>query len=318
MTDAIVCEGLTRRFHDLLAVDGLDLVVAEGEVFGFLGPNGAGKTTTVRLLNGLLGASAGRATVLGLDVATQADEVRRHTGVLTETPSLYETLSARDNLRFYGDLYGVPQKDLPGRADRLLDEFGLLERADDRVGTYSKGMHQRLALARTLLHEPPLLFFDEPTAGLDPEAARMVNDLIRRLASQGGRTIFLCTHNLAEAQRLCTRIGVIDRGVLKAVGSPRALARALWQTVEVEIDLRGAPAPELLRALEGLDAVQKVSATAEGLAVELGSEEDIPDAVAALAAAGARIYGVAPRRHSLEEIYFQIQGQERTLLGGTA
>ncbi len=318
MTDAIVCEGLTRRFKDLVAVDGLDLVVPEGEVFGFLGPNGAGKTTTVRLLNGLLNASAGRATVLGMDVATQSAEVRRHSGVLTETPSVYETMSARDNLRFYGDLYGVPMGQLPGRVDHLLAEFGLDERADDRVGTFSKGMHQRLALARTLLHEPALLFFDEPTAGLDPEAARMVNDLIRQLASKGAHTIFLCTHNLAEAQRLCNRIGVIDRGVLEAVGSPRELARQLWQSVEVEIDLRGATSAEVRQAVEGLSFVHRVTPTPEGLTVELGNEEDIPEVVAAVNSAGGRIYRVAPRQHSVEEIYFQIQGQDRTRLGGAA
>jgi len=318
VTDAIVCEGLTRRFNGLVAVNGLDLAVPVGEVFGFLGPNGAGKTTTVRLLNGLLSASAGQARVLGMDVATQADEVRRHTGVLTETPSVYETMSARDNLLFYGDLYGVPENALPDRVERLLSEFGLEERANDKVGTFSKGMHQRLALARTLLHEPALLYFDEPTAGLDPEAARMVHDLIRQLASQGAHTIFLCTHNLAEAQRLCTRIGVIDRGVLKAVGSPRELARQLWQSVEVEIQLRSAATADVRRAVEGLPFVHRASPTPEGLIVELGNEEDIPDVVAAVAAAGGRIYGVAPREHSVEEIYFQIQGQDRTRLGGAA
>ncbi|NLD74657.1 MAG: ABC transporter ATP-binding protein [Chloroflexi bacterium] len=313
MTDAIICEGLTRRYGDLVAVNGLDLVVREGEVFGFLGPNGAGKTTTVRLLNGLLNPSAGRARVLGLDVAQAPLEVRRNTGVLTETPSLYETLSARDNLRFYGELFDVPEGALPQRVDDLLGEFGLTERADDRVGTYSKGMLQRLALARTLLHEPRILFLDEPTAGLDPSASRMVNDLIQRLAAQGGHTIFLCTHNLAEAQRLCDRIGVIDRGTLRAVGSPQELARQIWQTVEVEIDLRGEAPPAVLRALEDLAAVQQHTEEGGGLRLELASEEDLPDVVAALVAAGARIYGVIPREHSLEDIYFEIQ--EQTVLG---
>jgi ABC-2 type transport system ATP-binding protein len=316
MTEAIVCEQLTRRYGDLVAVNGLDLVVGEGEVFGFLGPNGAGKTTTVRLLNGLLNPSAGRARVLGLDVATDAIEVRRRTGVLTETPSLYESLSARENLRFFGDLYGVAEEALPGRVDALLEEFGLADRADDRAGTYSKGMRQRLALARTLLHEPRILFLDEPTAGLDPAASRMVNDLIQRLAAQGGHTIFLCTHNLAEAQRLCDRIGVIDRGTLRAVGSPQALARQIWQTVEVEIDLRGEAPPAVRRALEGLAAVRRVGEESGRLRLELASEEDLPEVVAAVVGAGGRIYGVAPREHSLEDIYFQIQ--EQTALEGGA
>ena len=303
---------LRKVYGDVVAVDSLTLSVEQGEVFGFLGPNGAGKTTTVRLLNGILNPSAGRARVLGLDVATAPLEVRRRTGVLTETPSLYESLSARENLRFFGDLYGVPEGDLPGRVAALLEEFGLAERADDRVGTYSKGMLQRLALARTLLHEPRILFLDEPTAGLDPAASRMVNDLIQRLASQGGHTIFLCTHNLAEAQRLCDRIGVIDRGALRAVGSPRELARQIWQAVEVEIDLRGDAPPAVRGAIEGLAAVRHVAEEAGRLRLELASEEDLPEVVAAVVGVGGRIYGVAPREHSLEDIYFRIQEQTAT------
>jgi len=318
MAEAIVCEGLTRRFGDLTAVDGLDLSVHEGEVFGLLGPNGAGKTTTVRMLNGVLAASAGRATVLGHDVTAEAHVVRRKTGVLTETPGLYEPLSARDNLRFYGALYDVPEDTLNERIDALLAEFGLAERADDRVGEYSKGMRQRLAIARTLLHEPSLLFFDEPTSGLDPAAARMVNELIASLSRKRGRTVFLCTHNLAEAQRLCDRIGVIDRGALKAVGTPKELARSIWQALEVEIELRAPPEPELITALDCLASVRRASADGGTLVVELDAEESIPDLVLTLAQAGGRIYRVEPREYTLEDIYFKIQEGGQGTPGGTA
>lgn len=318
MSDAIVCQGLSRHFGDVVAVDRLDLTIEVGEVFGFLGPNGAGKTTTVRLLNGVLTATAGRAWVLGHEVAADPNRVRRLTGVLTETPSLYEPLSARQNLRFFGDLYDVPAADLDGRIDALLTEFGLAERADDRVGEYSKGMRQRLAIARTLLHEPALLFFDEPTAGLDPAAARMVNTMIANLSRGGGRTIFLCTHNLAEAQRLCDRIGVIDRGTLKAVGTPRELARSIWQSLEVEIELRADPAPAVMAALRALPSVKRTSEEAGTLVVELDTEEAIPEVVAAVAATGGRVYRVEPREYTLEDIYFQIQSETEGVPGGAA
>ncbi len=311
MDQVIVTENLSRSFGDKTAVDHLNLTVQRGEVFGFLGPNGAGKTTTVRLLNGVLAISGGRAQVLGFDVATQATEIRRRTGVLTETPSLYEPLTARENLLFFGDLYGVPSDELESRADAMIEEFGLGERANDRVGTYSKGMRQRLTIARALLHEPPLLFFDEPTASLDPSASRMVIEMIRELSHQRGRTIFLCTHNLAEAQELCDRVAVIDQGMLQAVGTPRELARQLWEGCWVKVDLRGEPTSEVRAALERMPGVLSHAVESNNLLLELDDEESIPDAVAGICAAGGRIFGIMPREHSLEEVYFKIRGEGR-------
>jgi len=316
MQAVIVAEGLTRHFGDHLAVNQLNLQVASGEVFGFLGPNGAGKTTTVRLLNGVLSAGGGSARVLGHDVATDGPEIRRHTGVLTETPSLYEALTARENLLFFGDLYGLPESELPRRADALLEEFGLADRADDRVGTYSKGMHQRLAIARALLHSPELIFLDEPTSGLDPAAARMVRDTIQKLSQAEGRTVFLCTHNLAEAQALCSRVGVIDHGVLQAVGTPQELASSLWHELSVEIDLHGEPSAAVRETLSRLPGVSGQSLEKGKLVLTLASEEAIPTVVAAIASAGGRIFSVLPREHTLEEIYFRIQGNGET--GGAA
>lgn len=308
MSRVIIAEGLTRRFGSHLAVDRLDLYVDAGEVFGFLGPNGAGKTTTVRLLNGLLNPSAGRAFIFGQDVAQRSADIRRRTGVLTEAPSLYDALTARHNLTFFGDLYDIPRTELQAKVDASLSQLGLAGRADDRVATYSKGMRQRLAIARALLHEPPLLFLDEPTAGLDPAAARMVTDLIAQLSHRQGRTIFLCTHNLTEAQRLCDRVGVIDEGRLRALGTPEQLARDLWTGLWVEIDLRGPISSAVEGALAGLPGVRGHSAVDGVLKVELESDKAIPAVVSAVAAAGGRIYRVVPKEHSLEEIYFQIQG----------
>jgi ABC-2 type transport system ATP-binding protein len=307
MEPMIVTQNLGRSFGDIEAVKGLDIEIPQGQVFGFLGPNGAGKTTTVRLLNGVLTPTAGKAWVAGMDVAAEGPAIRRLSGVLTETPSLYDALTARENLLFFGDLYGVSEAELPQRVEQTLQEFELAARGDDRVATFSKGMRQRLAIARALLHRPPLLFLDEPTSGLDPAAARLVTGMIARLSRQEGRTVFLCTHNLTEAQRLCDRVGVIDRGALRALGRPQELARQFWQSVSVRIDLRGAPSAPVAALLDTHPLVS--SHTQEDGAIQLmvESEEAIPTVVADLAAAGARIYAVIPKEHTLEDIYFRVQ-----------
>lgn len=311
MSSVIQTEHLTRRFGDLTALDQISLTVEQGEVFGLLGPNGAGKTTLVRLLNGMLAISGGSARVLGYDPASQGDQLRRHTGVLTETPSLYEQLSARENLIFFGTLYGVPEVDLPRRVDEMLDLFGLRERTANKAGEFSKGMKQRLALARTLVHEPELLFFDEPTAALDPEASRQVTDLIASLSRERGRTIFLCTHNLDEAQRLCDRVAVINRGKLLAVGTPAQLARDQFQGTWVEIALRTAPDGGLVAALQAMPEVIQVSLDDQKLAVQINHDDVIPAVVAQVVELGGQIMRVNPREHSLEEIYFKVQEEAK-------
>ena len=199
-TPIIITEHLTRRFDDNIAVDDLNLEVRSGEVFGFLGHNGAGKTTTVRLLNGVLEAHTGKIRVLGLNPINDGSALRFRSGVLTESISLDNRLTARDNLHIYADLFGVPRSIVKSRVAELFEFFELSEHANERVSGYSTGMRQRLALARTLLHEPEILFLDEPTSGLDPLAAHQVNELISNLSREKGRTVFLCTHNLVEAQ----------------------------------------------------------------------------------------------------------------------
>jgi ABC-2 type transport system ATP-binding protein len=308
MAHTIEAEGLTRSFRGLKAVNGVSFAVEPGEVFGLLGPNGAGKTTLVRLLNGVLAADSGTARVLGFNSTTQGDAIRARTGVLTEQPSLYERLSARDNLRFFGTMYGVAEADLAKRVDELLGLFELSDRANDRVGGFSKGMKQRLALARTLIHQPELLFFDEPTAGLDPEASRGVTELIERLSHQSGRTVFLCTHNLDEAQRLCSRVAVINKGHLLAVGTPDELARNLWQGEWVDITLKVPPGEGLLVNLGALEAVLDIKPDGTTLAVQIKNAEATPRVVAKVVESGGQIMRVAPREHSLQEIYFTLQG----------
>jgi ABC-2 type transport system ATP-binding protein len=305
----ITTDGLTRRFGDVVAVDHLSLEVQPGEIFGFLGHNGAGKTTTVRLLNGVLTADQGTARVLNLDPVTEGPVLRRSTGVLTETPSLDERLTGRENLRIYADLYGVPPPEVPQRVDALLDAFELAHRADEKASGYSKGMKQRLALARALLHSPELLFLDEPTAGLDPVAARRVHGMITRLSDQEQRTVFLCTHNLGEAQRLCDRVAVLEHGRLVALGTPGELARQLGRSQRLEIQV----APDSVEATATvLEATLGINAAAEedGLFTVVGADrEAVPDLVASLVAAGVRIYRVTPREPSLEDVYFALHGE---------
>ncbi|HBY06977.1 MAG TPA: ABC transporter ATP-binding protein, partial [Chloroflexi bacterium] len=231
---------LTRRFGDKNAVDNLSLDVQAGEIFGFLGHNGAGKTTTVRLLNGVLEPTSGEARVLGLDPQTEGPALRAQTGVLTETPSLDERLTARENLSIYADLYNFPRLEVPGRVNSLLSEFDLADRADEKVGGYSKGMKQRLALARALLHKPEVLFLDEPTSGLDPVAARHVHDLVENLARREGCTVFMCTHNLVEAQKLCDRVAVMEHGLMVALGTPSDLTRQYVKRLDVNLEVEPA------------------------------------------------------------------------------
>ncbi len=306
----IAVSGLIRRFGDVVAVDGLTLEIYPGEVFGLLGHNGAGKTTTVRLLNGLLAPDSGSARVLGQVPLHDGPVLRRRTGVLTETPSLDERLTGRENLEIYAELYGVPRSEVPGRIESLLEGFELTHRADEKAGDYSKGMKQRLALARALLHEPDILFLDEPTSGLDPVGARRVHELISQLSQEQHRTVLLCTHNLAEAQKLCGRVAVLEHGRLVALGTPAELARRLGRSQRLEIDVAPEQVPGALAVLEArFGAIE--SPPENGMILVTGADrERIPALVAELVGAGIRIYGITPRVPSLEDVYFALHGEE--------
>ena len=229
---AIETHDLTRSFPSGVALDGLTIDVRPGEVLALLGPNGAGKTTTVRLLNGILTPDRGRATVLGLDPVTHGDDVRRRTGVLTEHAGLDERLTARENLTLTGRMRGLDRAWVSRRADELLEQFGMADRADQQVQGTSTGQRKRLALARALLHDPEVLFLDEPTSGLDPTATRDVIDLIGSLATEHGRTVVLATHFLGEAGRLADRMAVLHRGRLHAFGRPDEIAADLWHGID--------------------------------------------------------------------------------------
>jgi len=297
----IQTENLTKKFGDVLAVDQLTLQVNEGEVFGFLGPNGAGKTTTVRMLTSLISPSAGTAIVNGFVVGKQDTEIRRSVGILTETPGMYDTLSAEFNLLIYANLYEV--KDPKSQVEKYLGMLGLSDRRYDEVGTFSKGMKQKLAIARALLHEPRILFLDEPTSALDPESAHLVRDFISELSKEG-RTIFLCTHNLDEADRLCSRIGVFKSHLL-VVDTPNQLRSQVFGR-KVVFHLRQAD-DALAEAVRALPFVRDCRIIDNRIVINL-DDPDVhnPDIIRTLVGQGADIQYVGELRHSLEDVYLQL------------
>lgn len=304
--------GLTRRFGETIAVDGLSLDVYAGEIFGFLGHNGAGKTTTVRLLNGVLEATTGNAKVFGLDPQADGPALRARTGVLTETPSLDERLTALDNLLIYADLYGVPKKDVTSRVKGLLAEFDLLDRANEKAGAYSKGMMQRLALARALLHEPELIFLDEPTAGLDPVATRHVHELVERLVHREGRTVFLCTHNLMEAQKLCDRVAVMEHGRLVALGTPAELTRQYVKRMEIEVEVDEDQIETAVQIIHGAPNLVRgeIQCDKSLINLTLAGREAIPKLLSLLVENGVRVYRAATQDINLEEVYFTLHAEK--------
>ena len=309
MDVVISAEGLTRRFGDELALDGLTLDVRSGEVLALLGPNGAGKTTTVRLLNGVLDPDAGTASVLGLDPWTRGAELRARTGVLTENAGLDDRLTARENLEFTARVRGLERAHATRRVDDVLEQFGMGAKADELVQGFSTGQRRRLALGRALLHEPEVLFLDEPTSGLDPAATRDVIDLIGQLAADHGRTVMLCTHYLGEAGRLAQRMAVLHRGRLHAFGRPDDLAAQLWQSLDADFDL-GAPADaRTLASIDALDGVVDATTSERGARARVRDASVVPIVVAALVAREVPVFAAVPRPPTLEDVYFAIEAR---------
>lgn len=297
----IQTKNLTRSFGDILAVDRISIAINPGEVFGLLGPNGAGKTTTVRMLAALLEPTSGEAYVAGFQVGKEDQEIRRKIGLLPEAPGLYDALTAEQNLAFYGAMYGV--EDISRQIKRYLELLGLWNRRHEPVATFSKGMRQKLAIARALLHEPEILFLDEPTSGLDPQAARLVREFIAELKGEG-RTIILCTHNMEEADRLCDRVAVVN-GYLLALDSPKVLRRKIFgrkivfHLLETKTDIE--------KALLPFDFVSEVQVLENKILVSVENpEKNNPAIIRALVEEGAEIQFVGELRRRLEDVYLEL------------
>ncbi len=299
----IVAEKLTKRFGEITAVNQLSLSVERGEVFGLLGPNGAGKTTTVRMLAALLIPSGGTAKVAGFKIGKDDQDIRRKIGLLPESPGLYDSLSAEQNLAFFGSMYGM--ENIPDQIQKYLELLGLWNRRFEPVGKFSKGMRQKLAIARALLHEPEVLFLDEPTSGLDPQASKLVRDFIEGLKGEG-RTIILTTHNLGEADLLCDRVAVIS-GHLLALDAPGELRRRIFGR-KVVFHLQEAN-QALVGALEKFPFVSEVEALDNKiLAAVENPEKQNPELIRALVDGGAELQFVGELRRRLEDVYLELMG----------
>jgi len=298
----IEVQNLTKRFNGTTVLGGIDFQVKEGEVFGYLGPNGAGKTTTMRIILGLLKPTSGRALVFGKELSDN-DDLRRRVGVLLENDGLYEHLSAYENLNYYAQLYSV--SDLEEKIKSLLEFVGLSDRQNDKVGTFSKGMKRRLALARSIIHDPDVLFYDEPSAGLDPEAQKMVRDLILRLSGEKGRTIFLNSHDLDEVQRVCSRIAILQKGEIRAYDTVKSLRREFSKPA-VEIALTDIKeAEKVLDLLNSLDCVSECER--DGLRITaIIKDEKTSMILSELMKEGVMVEEVRKITKSLEDIYLNI------------
>jgi ABC-2 type transport system ATP-binding protein len=307
--DAIETDQLSRSFDGLVAVDHLSLAIPAGIVFGFLGPNGAGKTTTVRMLSALIAPTSGTALVAGHKLGQENQSIRHSVGILTETPGLYDRLSAFENLVFFGRLYDLEAAQAAKQTERFLKDLELWDRRNEKVGGFSKGMRQKLAIARALLHEPQVVFLDEPTSSLDPEAARTVLNFIKTLRAEG-RTIVLTTHNLPEADEMCDVVAIFKKQLIR-VDTPDRLRSGLFG-LGVDIRLTG-NASDYISVTQELPFVKQVIATNNTLSVKLDDPDGLtPSLVQALVTAGAQIRAVVPISHSLEEVYMQLVGEKKT------
>jgi ABC-2 type transport system ATP-binding protein len=304
---AIEAVDLARAFSGRRALDGLSLSLEAGEVLGLLGPNGAGKTTAIRLLDGVLRPDRGHSRVLGLDPVTQGDALRRRTGVLTEEAGLDDRLTARENLAAAAAIRGLRGREAVRRTTEVLDQLGMGDRADVRVQGASTGQRKRIALARALLHRPELVFLDEPTAGLDPSAARDVVDLLTGLAAASGATVVVCTHLLGEAARLATRVAVLDRGRVRAFGPPAELAADLWPWLDADLDLGCPASPAVVALVAACAGVLDVHPSADGARLRVCDRHVLPTVVAALVGRRVPVFAAVPRPASLEDVYFALQ-----------
>lgn len=304
---------LMRSFNGFKAVENLSFTIEEGEIFGLLGPNGAGKTTTIRILSALISPTSGSARIGGFDVVEDALKVREIIGILTESPSLYGRLSALENMEFFAKAYGVNDKtERDSKIRELLEFFQLWDRRLDNVGQYSMGMKQKLAIARSLIHDPEILYLDEPTSGLDPRSSKDIRDLMETLTENQKQTILLCTHRLEDAERLCDRVMIINKGQPITVSSPRDLRKRFSSGQEVQVGFTELD-DDLVSMMRELPIVVNltVEPSENRLSISLRAEQDTPELVRAIVEYGAGVRYVKPMETSLEEAYLELMEEEQ-------
>jgi ABC-2 type transport system ATP-binding protein len=306
---SVAADGLTRKFGSFVAVDHLSLEISEGEVFGLLGPNGAGKTTTLRMLACLISPSEGSATIAGYDIQRNPLKVRQAVGILTENPSLYERLTTHENMDFFAEAYGlIDAQERQARIRELLEFFALWERRNDKVATFSKGMKQKLAIARAIVHKPPVLFLDEPTSSLDPESAKEIRDLIKTLSQHEKRTILLCTHRLEDAEKLCNRVTIMKKGRSIIVGTPEELREKISGQPVIQVVLKTIN-HKIIDAAKKYSHVKEVSVDEQACSLMITVEDAksaTPEIVRNIVNANGMILSVNVLRPSLEEAYIKL------------
>ncbi len=300
-------ENLTRTFGNLTAVDNLTLKIEKGEVFGFLGPNGAGKTTTIRMLACLIAPTKGTATVAGYNIQKDPIKVRQSVGILTENPSLYERLTAYENMDFFAEAYGITDsQERQERIQELLEFFHLWERRNDKVAGFSKGMKQKLAIVRATVHRPPVLFLDEPTAGLDPESAKEIRDMMAKLSEHEKCTILLSTHHLEDAEKLCRRVLIMNKGKCLLVGTPDELRQRISGQPVIEVGLTQVTS-KILEAVNSTSMTKEVKQQQNTLLINVEDTRlATPEIVRAIVEAKGQIISVNVLRPSLEEAYLKL------------
>jgi ABC-2 type transport system ATP-binding protein len=315
MGTSVEVENLTKIFFDkknhkdIHAIDGITFNLKAGEIFGFLGPNGAGKTTTIRVLAGLIKPTSGYASIFGQDVVEMGDRIRKNIGFLTENHGNYENLSVYDNLKFFGGFYDIP--DLDKRINEILQQLEISDRRDMKVGKLSKGLKQRTAIARVLIHDPKLIFLDEPTAGLDPEAAVNVRNIIRSLKAKD-KIFFINSHNLEELQKICDRVAILSKGKIKRIGTASELSKEIFGAQELCISTKNEIPNAIIEDFKQLDFVENVRKEKEEKLIYIhlkDIDENTPEIIDKLVKNGSKILEVKRTSHSLEEIYLTLMSE---------
>ncbi|WP_445475660.1 ABC transporter ATP-binding protein [Methanococcoides methylutens] len=309
MTDdaVITIEGLSKRYDGFTAVDDVSLEIKRGEIFGLLGPNGAGKSTIISILCCLLEPTAGRVTIDGFDVEKNTTDIKKIIGVVPQEISLYYTLTARENLAFYAKIYGLSGKAMKDRIETLLDMVGLTDRADDRLEGYSGGMKRRINIAVALLHNPGILFLDEPSTGVDPQSRKRIYDTIRDL-NQQGMTVLLTTHQMEDAEKLCHRIAIVDKGKLIALDTLDGLLKMVGETDIIQVTAKEIT-PEAVDVIQRIENVQKVSVDEDSMTIQLvQGRELLAGIIKALTASGTKVESIQIKEPDLETLFLHLTG----------
>ncbi len=306
--NVLECEGLLKAFDDLVAVDGVGFHIAAGETYGLLGPNGAGKTTSISMIAGILESDAGRVTVAGTEITTRTTDGKAQIGYVPQDIAIYPDLSARENLQFFGKLYGIPKQRLGSRIDEVLEVIGLSDRGDDRTEEYSGGMKRRLNIGIGLLHEPTLLILDEPTVGVDPQSRNAILESVEQLGRRGTALLYT-THYMEEAERLCDRVAIIDGGKIRAEGTRRQLVELVGQRDTISLGVVGSAA-RLVEALETIEEIESITSSEGSVEILVeGASRLLPRILDVAQQTGVGISGVEVVEPNLESVFLHLTGK---------